>query len=60
MTAAAISTSGDYLAFGDAEGNTHVWSTDHAGSTFNGYGGVEPEWADPVEPPTAVAWATDT
>lgn len=63
MTAAAISSSGDYLAFGDADGNTHVWGTDQAdlpGATFNGFEGLEPEWAEPVEAPAAVNWNADT
>lgn len=67
VTSAAISTSGSYLAFGDAEGSTHVWSsTDpgaddaEAGLTFNGFGGVLPEFADEVPPLPKIDWNETT
>lgn len=66
MSAAALSSSGSYLAFGDADGNHHVWSsTDPLAEaedslTFNGFGGVLPEYADEVFPPAKVDWTAET
>jgi PAB-dependent poly(A)-specific ribonuclease subunit 2 len=63
LTAAAISASGAYLAFGDADGSTHVWTTDDAAgsaSTFNGYEGIEPDWPLPPAPLPQIPWTTDT
>lgn len=56
ITSMALSPLGDYLAFGDAEGQIHLWTTHSDMSQknpFNGYEGVKPEWPDEVEPPTA-------
>lgn len=64
LTAAAISASGSYLAFGDSDGNTHVWSSENGSeadsSTFNGYTGVEVDWADPIEPLPQIHWTPET
>ncbi|CED82537.1 pab-dependent poly-specific ribonuclease subunit pan2 [Phaffia rhodozyma] len=55
VTSAAISSSGSFLAFGDAGGNHHIWSSiqDPLSSeidsvTFNGFEGIQTEWPDAV------------
>lgn len=58
VTSMALSPLGDYLAFGDAEGQLHLWTThdtadvNGAKPPFNGYEGLKPEWPDQVDPPT--------
>lgn len=58
----ALSNRGDYLAFGDGDGQLHIWTThdtgDHARDEtgrlklppFHYDGGVSPEWPDQSEP----------
>lgn len=73
ITSMALSPRGDYLVFGDGDGQLHLW-TQHDTSEgaaldangnldlppFNGYEGIKPEWPDPVEPPPQVAWDDGT
>ncbi|KAL1408168.1 poly(A)-specific ribonuclease [Vanrija albida] len=73
ITSMALSPRGDYLAFGDADGQLHLWTTHATGEgaqvddngnlvlpPFNGYDGVKPEWPDPVDPPPPVQWEPNT
>jgi PAB-dependent poly(A)-specific ribonuclease subunit 2 len=62
VTSMALSNYGDYLAFGDADGQLHVWTTNDLGDSardergeiklppFHYDGGVSVEWPDQVEP----------
>jgi PAB-dependent poly(A)-specific ribonuclease subunit 2 len=66
VTAAALSSSGSYLAFGDADGNHHVWSSTDPGAeaeeglTFNGFGGVLPDYPDELLPLPKIDWSPTT
>ncbi|KAL0243535.1 PAB-dependent poly(A)-specific ribonuclease subunit PAN2 [Cryptococcus tetragattii IND107] len=73
VTSMALSSRGDYLAFGDADGQLHVWTTNETGEKaaldengsivlppFNGYEGVKPEWPDQVDPLPTIAWEDST
>jgi PAB-dependent poly(A)-specific ribonuclease subunit 2 len=63
VTSMALSNYGDYLAFGDAEGQLHIWTTHDIGDDardgsgrlklppFHYDGGVGVEWPDQIEPP---------
>lgn len=69
----ALSSAGDYLAFGDADGQVHLWTTHSTGDDaarnedgsislppFNSYEGVKPDWPDaPIMPPS-IAWDEKT
>ncbi|KAG8743574.1 poly(A)-specific ribonuclease [Ceratobasidium sp. 414] len=62
LTSAAISPGGDYLAFGDAEGFVHLFSSAPGEETvpFNGYEGEPGIWAhEPGELPE-IDWTPDT
>jgi PAB-dependent poly(A)-specific ribonuclease subunit 2 len=65
----ALSPLGDYLAFGDADGQLHLWTMhdttpDPSGHLalppLNGYEGVKPEWPDSTEPPPQIPWDDKT
>ncbi|WRT65143.1 uncharacterized protein IL334_002085 [Kwoniella shivajii] len=75
VTTMALSPKGDYLAFGDADGHLHLWTTHETGEnslldldengqivlpTFNGYQGVKPEWPDTIDPPPSIVWEDTT
>lgn len=73
LTAMALSPRGDYLAFGDADGQLHLWTAHETGDSaptrgdgnldlppFNGYDGVKPDWPDPVAPPPPIQWDETT
>lgn len=73
ITSMALSPHGDYLVFGDGDGQLHLWTTHDVGEgaeldangnlvlpTFNGYDGVKPEWPDAVEPPPPIHWDDTT
>lgn len=70
VTSMALSPQGDYLAFGDAYGQLHLWTDHDTGATnqdgslvlppFNGYEGAKPEWPDSVDPPPRIAWEEST
>ena len=73
VTSMALSPGGDYLAFGDAEGQLHLW-TGHDTSEgarraedgtlalppFNGYEGVKEEWPDHPDPLPVIDWTDQT
>lgn len=65
ITSMALSNFGDYLAFGDGDGQLHLWTSHDTGDQardesgrlklppFHYEGGVSPEWPDePVEQKT--------
>jgi PAB-dependent poly(A)-specific ribonuclease subunit 2 len=67
ITCMTISPSGDHLAFGDADGQLHLWTTQEVSeveqvdlSPFNGYEGIKPEWVDQTDPPSSVNWTEKT
>lgn len=69
VTSMALSPLGDYLAFGDADGQLHLWTMhdttpDPSGHLalppLNGYEGVKPEWPDSTEPPPQIPWDDKT
>ena len=61
VNSVAVSPTGAYMAFGDAEGNIHLMSAvaEDGVIPFNGFDGQPVEWADPVEPAENIHW-TDT
>lgn len=73
ITSMALSPRGDYLVFGDGDGQLHLWTQHDTSDSaaldangnldlppFNGYEGIKPEWPDPVEPPPPIAWDDNT
>jgi PAB-dependent poly(A)-specific ribonuclease subunit 2 len=73
VTSMGIGPMGDYLAFGDADGQLHVWTEHETGDNakvdeagmpimppFNGYRGVKAEWPDQAEAPTPIIWTEET
>ncbi|KAL7423333.1 poly(A)-specific ribonuclease [Cryptotrichosporon argae] len=61
VTSMALSARGDYLVFGDTDGQVHVWTTHQTDGSkelppFNGYEGSEPEWPTPEEPLPQINW----
>lgn len=62
VTSMALSPMGDYLAFGDADGGVHLWTTNDATNLppFNAYQGVKPEWPDTPEAPPTINWDDKT
>ncbi|KAK8846644.1 PAB-dependent poly(A)-specific ribonuclease subunit PAN2 [Kwoniella newhampshirensis] len=73
ITSMTISPRGDYLAFGDADGQLHLWTTHETGENallddrgglllppFNGYEGVKPGWPDVADPPPPISWDDTT
>ncbi|KZV99079.1 hypothetical protein EXIGLDRAFT_739011 [Exidia glandulosa HHB12029] len=63
--AVAVSPTGGYIAFGDAEGMIQIVSAydpyDEDGEVpFNGFDGVPPEWGDAPEPLPEIEWADNT
>ena len=73
VTSMTLSPGGDFLVFGDADGQLHLWTTHDTGEhaptnedgslalpPFNGYDGIKPEWSDPVDPPPPIVWEDDT
>jgi PAB-dependent poly(A)-specific ribonuclease subunit 2 len=63
----ALSPSGEYLAFGDADGGLHLWCDKEVGEgregelgRFNGYEGIKPEWVDESEALPNIAWDEKT
>ncbi|KAI0811211.1 PAB-dependent poly-A-specific ribonuclease subunit PAN2 [Irpex lacteus] len=61
ITSTAISPSGTYMAFGDAEGAIHMLTAadEDAMLPLNGFEGTPVEWADTPEPYDDIDW-TDT
>ncbi|WVQ97692.1 PAB-dependent poly(A)-specific ribonuclease subunit PAN2 [Kwoniella sp. CBS 9459] len=73
VTSMGLSQRGDYLAFGDADGQMHLWTTHETGENarlddngamvlppFNGYEGIKPEWPDQAELPPPIVWEDTT
>ena len=73
ITSMSLSSEGDYLAFGDADGQVHLWTTNERGEgaqrdqdgnlrlpPFSGLGGVKPEWPEAAEAPPTIAWEERT
>lgn len=73
ITSMALSPRGDYLAFGDGDGQLHLWTQHPTGEgaqlddhgnlalpPFNGFEGIKPEWPDPVDPPPPIVWDDST
>lgn len=62
LTSAAVSPTGAYMAFGDAEGTIHLLTAaDEEGSLpFNGFDGQPIEWADTPEPLVDIEWTDST
>lgn len=62
LTSAAVSPTGAYMAFGDAEGTIHLLTAaDEEGSLpFNGFDGQPIEWADTPEPLADIEWTDST
>lgn len=73
ITSMTLSPGGDYLAFGDADGQLHLWTAHDTSENapshedgslvlppFNGYEGVKPEWPDPVASPPPILWGETT
>ncbi|TDL27635.1 hypothetical protein BD410DRAFT_782767 [Rickenella mellea] len=61
VSSAAVSPTGAYLAFGDAEGAVHLMTAagDEEALPLNGFDGQPVEWADVPEPIPEIHW-TDT
>jgi PAB-dependent poly(A)-specific ribonuclease subunit 2 len=62
LSSAAISPSGAYMAFGDADGTIHlITAAEEDGSIpFNGFDGRPIEWADTPEPLPLIKWTDST
>lgn len=62
ISSVAVSPTGVYLAFGDAEGNVNILSAAEEGSAipFNGFEGQPFEWPDVPEPIPEIGWDDTT
>ena len=62
VTSTAVSPSGTYMAFGDAERAISLLTAadEEAILPFNGFEGQPVEWADPPEPSLEVDWTDST
>ena len=62
ISSVAVSPTGVYLAFGDAEGNINVMSAAEEGSSvpFNGFEGQPVEWPDVAEHVPDLGWDEST
>lgn len=60
MSSSAVSPTGEYLAFGDADGVIHLLSTnlgdDGLHHPFNGFDGQPIVWHDALEPLPNIRW----
>ncbi|TIB23248.1 hypothetical protein E3P77_01775 [Wallemia ichthyophaga] len=58
VTSMAVSTSGNHLAFGDAEGSIHVWTDLESGQpeNFNAFEGIHLDWPSETQPPPRIDW----
>jgi hypothetical protein len=71
----AMSVQGDYAAFGDMDGQVHLYTSQDIGENspnlddhgmlklppFNGFdGGVKVEWPDVALPPPQIQWTDET
>jgi PAB-dependent poly(A)-specific ribonuclease subunit 2 len=57
-----VSPTGAYLAFGDADGSTHLMTAVEGNDVvpFNGFEGQPIEWADRPEPLPDIDWNDST
>ncbi|CAL1703566.1 unnamed protein product [Somion occarium] len=62
VTTAAVSPTGSYMAFGDADGIIHLLTAAEEGSDLplNGFDGQPVEWADPPEELPTIEWIDTT
>lgn len=62
LSSVAVSPTGAYMAFGDADGIIHLMSAvDEEGSVpFNGFDGQPIDWADTPEPLAHSEWTDST
>ncbi|KAK7689093.1 hypothetical protein QCA50_007784 [Cerrena zonata] len=62
ITSVAVSPTGSYMAFGDADGiiNLLTAAEDGADVPFNGFEGHPIEWADPPEEVPTIEWSETT
>ncbi|GJJ12243.1 hypothetical protein Clacol_006484 [Clathrus columnatus] len=60
LTATAISYTGDYLAFGAADGSLRLLSTSNGDIPFNGFEGQAIPWADALDPFPDISWNDET
>ena len=61
ITSMALSSAGDYLAFGDGDGQIHLWtslSTEDPLPPFAS--GIRTEWPDPPDPLPSIEWTDAT
>ncbi|VDB99948.1 unnamed protein product [Peniophora sp. CBMAI 1063] len=60
ISSAAVSPTGAFMAFGDADGAVHLLSCADASVPLNGFEGQPVEWADSPEPLPEIAWDDQT
>jgi hypothetical protein len=61
LTSSAISPTGTYIGFGDANGVVHLLSaTEDDTIPFNGFEGQPVEWADEPAPLAEIEWTDKT
>lgn len=62
VTSAAVSPTGTYMAFGDADGAIHLLSQEQGGSELplNGFDGQPIELANTTSPTPEIEWNDDT
>ncbi|GBE82668.1 ubiquitin carboxyl-terminal hydrolase-domain-containing protein [Sparassis latifolia] len=62
ITSAAVSPTGAYMAFGDAEGAVHLMTaaSEEEHLPFNGFQGKDVEWVDTPEPLPQIEWTDST
>jgi len=60
LTSSAISPSGTYMAFGDADGVIHLLSQAEEQVPFNGFEGNPYPWADTPAPLPDIEWSDST
>ncbi|KZV71779.1 hypothetical protein PENSPDRAFT_577089 [Peniophora sp. CONT] len=59
ISSAAVSPTGAFMAFGDADGAVHLLSCADASVPLNGFEGQPVEWADAPEPLPEISWEDD-
>ncbi|KAF8274229.1 PAB-dependent poly-A-specific ribonuclease subunit PAN2 [Lactarius quietus] len=60
ISSAAVSLTGAYMAFGDADGIIHIMTAANEDMPFNGYEGQPVEWADSPDPLPEIEWTDGT
>ncbi|TIC65270.1 hypothetical protein E3Q02_02279 [Wallemia mellicola] len=58
VTSMAVSTTGNHLAFGDADGSIHIWTDLEPGQpeNFNAFEGIQLDWPSEVQTPPRIDW----